>query len=105
MTLKTAHCNQQTFVRSADKSAKEEGSVSDLAVLQKQMSEIQSEVNTALTVLVDKEKAASVADGKQQTKKATEDQDEDEDDDDDDENMEENQNGSGEPPEKRKKAS
>ena len=69
ITLNQADGSQQTFVRSVEKGGGDRTTVSDLASLRTHMGEVQTELNAALTVLVDREKAASAASGKVQVTK------------------------------------
>ena len=69
ITLNQADGSQQTFVRSVEKGGGDGTAASALASLRTHMGDVQSELNAALTVLVDKEKAASATSGKVQDTK------------------------------------
>ena len=69
ITLNRADGSQQTFVRSVEKGGGDGTAASALASLRTHMGDVQSELNAALTVLVDKEKAASATSGKVQDTK------------------------------------
>lgn len=69
ITLNQADGSQQTFVRSVERGGGDGTTASDLASLRAHMGEVQTELNAALTVLVDMEKAASASSGKVQDRK------------------------------------
>ncbi|KAK7103293.1 uncharacterized protein [Littorina saxatilis] len=104
VTFTQADGSQQTIVRCTEKGGGDRTPASELAALRTHMGEVQTELNTAITVLVDKEKAANAAGGKAYDSKQSGDQaDEEEEDDEEDDDNE--ANGNVEPPEKMRKRS